>query len=419
MDKKLYEIIINNITCPISHQIMAQPVVACDGFVYEQEVIKKWFRNNDTSPLLGKKIKTITHPCQNISNIINIFLSLYPDLCEDQYIIRKKYKLHKNEISESIKNSEYKNLFYYYDFEMSKILTKKFIENCPVKIIEHIIDFSITESIDIIINILKIMSKIEKKELDNSIFKILNIIPHEYYSSDNLNKSLKFLFNNPVFMEESINYIIKNNIYTNDCIKILLQNKNTSAEVIIFLWQTNVNHNNNVMNSGNYYNFETEKLDDWNFPNLFFRFGASVKNESAVKYIIDNNINLHQTNDNLHSAVHSIACNENISNETMIYAMSKLDTKKTTKNGNTPFMFICYQGDVRLRVIKHMLLNGENLYQRNNEGRCAITRAIESENNKQLIKFIMEIYFARINHENDSVKISDMIEFLTLKLSNN
>jgi hypothetical protein len=37
--------------CPISHDIMTDPVIAKDGFTYERKNIKLWFESHDTSPL--------------------------------------------------------------------------------------------------------------------------------------------------------------------------------------------------------------------------------------------------------------------------------------------------------------------------------------------------------------------------------
>eukprot|EP01117_Protostelium_nocturnum_P018971 TRINITY_DN8069_c0_g1_i1.p1 TRINITY_DN8069_c0_g1~~TRINITY_DN8069_c0_g1_i1.p1 ORF type:complete len:453 (+),score=103.04 TRINITY_DN8069_c0_g1_i1:51-1409(+) len=43
--------------CPITHEIMSDPVVASDGHTYEKDAIKEWFgRGNATSPLTGKKL---------------------------------------------------------------------------------------------------------------------------------------------------------------------------------------------------------------------------------------------------------------------------------------------------------------------------------------------------------------------------
>ena len=46
--------IITDFTCPISLDIMIDPVIATDGFTYERSFIEKWFINKNTSPKTGE-----------------------------------------------------------------------------------------------------------------------------------------------------------------------------------------------------------------------------------------------------------------------------------------------------------------------------------------------------------------------------
>ena len=39
--------------CPISMEIMRDPVIAADGHTYERADIELWFANNNTSPKTG------------------------------------------------------------------------------------------------------------------------------------------------------------------------------------------------------------------------------------------------------------------------------------------------------------------------------------------------------------------------------
>ncbi len=39
--------------CPITHEIMTDPVVATDGHTYERNAIQDWFRAHNTSPYTG------------------------------------------------------------------------------------------------------------------------------------------------------------------------------------------------------------------------------------------------------------------------------------------------------------------------------------------------------------------------------
>lgn len=42
--------------CPISLDIMRDPVMTCDGLTYERVDIEKWLQNNDTSPKTNLKL---------------------------------------------------------------------------------------------------------------------------------------------------------------------------------------------------------------------------------------------------------------------------------------------------------------------------------------------------------------------------
>jgi len=46
--------------CPITAEIMTDPVSTLDGFTYERTAILDWLRTNDTSPLTGTKLESTT-----------------------------------------------------------------------------------------------------------------------------------------------------------------------------------------------------------------------------------------------------------------------------------------------------------------------------------------------------------------------
>jgi hypothetical protein len=46
--------------CPISHDVFYNPVTTIDGQTYEKMEILRWFLDgNETSPLTGKKLKSL------------------------------------------------------------------------------------------------------------------------------------------------------------------------------------------------------------------------------------------------------------------------------------------------------------------------------------------------------------------------
>ncbi|BDA41676.1 probable U-box domain-containing protein 37 at C-terminar half [Coccomyxa sp. Obi] len=44
--------------CPITHDVLRDPVVACDGYSYERDAIKDWLRKHDTSPMTNEKLES-------------------------------------------------------------------------------------------------------------------------------------------------------------------------------------------------------------------------------------------------------------------------------------------------------------------------------------------------------------------------
>ena len=56
--------------CPISMEIMKEPVVAGDGYTYDKTSIQKWFKTKDTSPITNLKIDTIITPNITLHTII-------------------------------------------------------------------------------------------------------------------------------------------------------------------------------------------------------------------------------------------------------------------------------------------------------------------------------------------------------------
>lgn len=62
-------IVNRNLFCPISQELMYNPVVASDGHTYERRHIEQWFkRGNKTSPLTNDKISTALYPSQIVKS---------------------------------------------------------------------------------------------------------------------------------------------------------------------------------------------------------------------------------------------------------------------------------------------------------------------------------------------------------------
>ena len=56
--------------CPITYELMREPVVAMDGHTYEKSAIDKWLKSNQTSPRSGEPMDTIVIPNMNLKKLI-------------------------------------------------------------------------------------------------------------------------------------------------------------------------------------------------------------------------------------------------------------------------------------------------------------------------------------------------------------
>jgi hypothetical protein len=73
---------LNEFICPITGEIMFDPVVASDGNTYERYAIQKWFETKKTSPITSLPINEILTPNLNIRSSISRFIdgSLFKDM---------------------------------------------------------------------------------------------------------------------------------------------------------------------------------------------------------------------------------------------------------------------------------------------------------------------------------------------------
>lgn len=68
----------NEFVCPITTEIIMDPVVAVDGHTYEREAIEKWFQGRDTSPKTNEKLPSkILIPNRAIRSQIIDFIEHY------------------------------------------------------------------------------------------------------------------------------------------------------------------------------------------------------------------------------------------------------------------------------------------------------------------------------------------------------
>lgn len=70
--------------CPITQELMTEPVVTVDGHTYEKHAIETWFAAHSTSPLTGLPLaSTALTPNQRLQQQIGIWLQDNPQAQSD------------------------------------------------------------------------------------------------------------------------------------------------------------------------------------------------------------------------------------------------------------------------------------------------------------------------------------------------
>ena len=69
--------------CPITTELMRDPVSTIDGLTYERSAITQWLRTNNTSPLTGAVLESdLLIPCVLVRGQIQDLLERHPELNE-------------------------------------------------------------------------------------------------------------------------------------------------------------------------------------------------------------------------------------------------------------------------------------------------------------------------------------------------
>lgn len=90
--------------CPITQEVMQDPVVASDGFSYERSAILQWINAHHTSPMTRKLMVNDVHPNQNLRNVISEWKqeaigkrSVLADITPDEIIMVLHEEFARNE----------------------------------------------------------------------------------------------------------------------------------------------------------------------------------------------------------------------------------------------------------------------------------------------------------------------------------
>jgi hypothetical protein len=100
--------VLDTISCPITRQIMCEPVIVSDGHTYELEAIENWIKISQTSPFTNEVLNVNYGKLEfvinySIKRLINAYLTQYPD---------KKSEIYKPNINYDrvVENKNFKRL---------------------------------------------------------------------------------------------------------------------------------------------------------------------------------------------------------------------------------------------------------------------------------------------------------------------
>ena len=70
-----------HMSCPITHEIMVDPVVTADGQSYERTAIEQWLQHSKTSPLTGEPLANLSlTPNMALRRLIQEWIATRPSV---------------------------------------------------------------------------------------------------------------------------------------------------------------------------------------------------------------------------------------------------------------------------------------------------------------------------------------------------
>ncbi|KAL9657201.1 hypothetical protein ABK040_011423 [Willaertia magna] len=259
-------------TCPISQQLMIDPVIIESGHTFERDSIEEWLKSNNTCPITRKKIKTtLILPNINAKSTINenieIFIKKVIKNCKiwsnDNNLIDICLELINYSLELIKNNNNFKNL----KKEMQKLQFKIiFKEQNEDKLFNNYILFinKVTNLNYKIELFQKLENKLTKENLLQKYYtEIINLLI-EYKNNDKLLnevfiKYCKINYIDNLLINKLFNYLENNDNLILDYLIILFKDTNYSRNIILqILIDLNIEYNNN----NEFQNFITNKIVD-------------------------------------------------------------------------------------------------------------------------------------------------------------
>ncbi len=390
----------DRITCPITQQIMLEPMKACDGMTYEKDAIELWFKKSNISPSFGTSINTYLIPCLTTKNIINDFFVLYPQLLSEQYVrVLLDYTKNCNDIFKILQNETYDELKNYTNIPLDDLFIKqglslkKFFIDCGRDVQKHIIDNAanldvLLPSINVFYNSMTVGNNVMFRfvhyvALHGSleIFKYIITKKIKYNSSahpltniicmSGKKEIIKFFFSH----DDKYNWIDFNTVdlFGNKPIHNILKNNDIDDDII-----------NQILDM----DMCLESRDsDGNKPIHLAIKNKNISNNTII-YLIKKGIKMNTVNNNGQYPIHIACDNEDLRHDLINYLLkTKINLECCDKDGWRPIHYLCNGTDKIL--IKKIIDRGVNIECKTNDGRKPI-HLLSKPSTVTMLKYIID-----------------------------
>ena len=262
-----------NIKCPLTDLIYLSPVVADDGYIYEEMAIKYWLDMENTSPITGEPMNKDLMAVKQYKLIIDNYLNKYPDQVENRFINKKPYYLFKDQFINLLLENKFNELTIFTD-----ILLTDYVNN-NITIAEYLFTHQLTdkstdklsdESIDIIKTIID--NSVDYDSFDDSGYKPIHIAckySNQYIIKHLIDKNIDI---NTVDVKgnKPIHYLV---IHQND------------YKLVIDYFVNNDNANEEVYNKHGMLpiHLVCQQLEDWESMEIFLKNNCNLEATSYEK----------------------------------------------------------------------------------------------------------------------------------------
>lgn len=113
---------INYFKCPLTDLVYLNPVVADDGYIYEEMAISYWLVKEGSSPITNESISDTLIPIKQYKNIVEEFLKNNPDQMINRFGNKKPYYLFRDNFIDNLLSNKFNELVLYTDALLTDFL---------------------------------------------------------------------------------------------------------------------------------------------------------------------------------------------------------------------------------------------------------------------------------------------------------